>query len=130
MTTTIELRKLTSDWTNPHFDGRKRYGLEAHKTVRAGTKIVVRRTPGRFGEELEIRVIGIQYSHLIGPAADKIVAVSELTEAENWDEFRLLNNDVTDSTVTSLRVLDLLWQQPELRDALKAAFEIANKEDE
>lgn len=127
---TFELRKLTTDWTNPHFDGRKRYGLEAHKTLRAGTRVVVERTPGRFGEELSVRVIGIQFSHLIGPATEQIVATSELTQPETWNEFRILNGDIADSVVTSQRVLDLLWKQPELRDAMKAAFEIANQEDE
>ena len=37
-----QLRVLTSDWTNPNFDRRHKYGNDAVKTLPAGTKLVVR----------------------------------------------------------------------------------------
>lgn len=124
----IELRKLAADWTNPHFDGRKRHGTEAHRKFAAGTKIVVR-THDDPMEGATVRVVGVQYFTVSHKTAQEMIALSEPVEITTWDEFRLVNDDSVDGQYTNSKVLELLWQQPEMRPALQAAFAKAQTEE-
>lgn len=128
-TVTLELRKLTHDWTNPDFDGRRRYGTNARRVLPAGTRLVIRSYEGRFGLERSAIVVGLAYSRIEVNNVDMILSLSVPVEPETWTEFRAVNNDIQESGFTNQRVLDILWQSAEMRPALQAAFAEAMKED-
>jgi len=118
----MQLRELTQNWVNPHFDRRKKYGMEATELLKAGTRIVCSSYDMVF-------VVGSKF-WTTGKLAEDLINLSVPVEPASWDEFRVsAGDDVSFNNHTNAVVLELLWQKPELRAALAEALTAAMQED-
>jgi hypothetical protein len=131
MTTKIELRRLTRDWVNKSHDGRKRYCLDAHAKVPAGTKLVARYFEDRFGPRTAIDVVNFGTAQMdqIGELLD----ASEPCEPESWKEFCFADGGLEmERGWLNERVLERLWatDDPHIRQALRSALTLVQETDE
>lgn len=78
-------RKMIQDVPNPNFDGRKRYGLDAVRTFKAGETVIV--MDGLYEKYLPAHVT---YGRQSGPVGrdlyERILAASAPQEVQSWDE--------------------------------------------
>ena len=112
---------LSRDWSNPDYDGRKKYGRESIRNLAKGTKMFC------FGERsdpdisVDVIIAGRSF-YFDGRHALAMLDISEPAALQTWDDVRLAHHDSMNGGETSTDVLGLLWQDETMRPRIEAAL--------
>ena len=113
-TSTTMLRALTADVPNPKFDRRRRYGIEAVQTFKAGTRFVHTAISGAEPREHIVILPGDgSRPHTLfhrTPLFQQLLDRSDPVDWANWGEFLAAMNEPTADWVAPL-VLDRILQR-------------------
>jgi hypothetical protein len=128
---TRELRVLTNDVNNPHYDRRRVRGDDSIPKIRAGARIVVVRwqEQNRQGDEFpmtNIEIVGRSTVFDRRAMVEALIAASEPASIESWEEHAMLQG--LHGHGMNRRVLEHLYQDPALRPKLEAALKAVDEE--
>lgn len=133
---TAEVRVLRTVCRNPDYDRRVKYGHEAIEKLEPGTRVIVRRwQEDVLGDGSMIRdcarvelISGDSLARSFSKKAfvNEVIAESDKDEVRSWDEYSQVEDWAGNHI--NRKVLNKLWANDALRDALKAAYAEASAE--